>query len=94
MTCTLCHDPITGKHQRYLVDGKGQLNIRKLIEDLPFQVEIVSPFLCKSCLRTLQKRDAHFKQHEELLNELLEKVTKTAGASKRKGAQESAATLI
>jgi hypothetical protein len=45
MSCTICHQSILTATQRYLIDsGKGKLNVRELLSNLPFSVNICSAY--------------------------------------------------
>lgn len=70
MSCVLCHCVIEKSNERYLINGKGQLDVRSVILELPFTVNICSSHVCKSCFGKLKKRKSLQKQQEELLKDL------------------------
>lgn len=83
MSCVICHRNIQEINQRYLIDGKGKLNVRELLASLPFRVHICSCHICKMCIAKLKKRQALKQQEDELLHEL-ECLTRSCQQHKRK----------
>ena len=67
-TGTFCWEVLTKPTDRNLVEGKGNW-IAKL-NDFPFVVLSISPYICKQCLILVQKREA-LKENLCQLNEQL-----------------------
>lgn len=66
--CVLCGKEIIKPTDRNLVSGKS--NARKEIENLPFDVLLLSDYICKSCLAKLRKRNALKEKLDEITTEL------------------------
>jgi hypothetical protein len=91
MSCTICLQSILTATQRYLIDsGKGKLNVRELLSNLPFSVNICSAHVCKTCLQKVKKRQDLKDQEAKLLEEIRtltdlcrqDKQIKVSGSSK------------
>ena len=67
-TCTFCWDVLTKPTDRNLVEGKGNWSVE--LNDFPFVVLSISPYICKQCLTLVKKRKA-LKENLCQLNEQL-----------------------
>ena len=52
--------------ERYLVKGKGKFDVFVELQNLPFEVESTSNYICKECLNKLKKRRSLSSQLSEL----------------------------
>ena len=53
-TCTFCWEVLTKPTDRNLVEGKGNWSVE--LNDFPFVVLSISPYICKQCLTLVKKK--------------------------------------
>ena len=76
MSCVLCHLAIHKPNNHLLVVGKEKFDVRKLLLNLPFDVEVKnSIYICRPCVDKLKKLENLKRQKTEFL-ECLEKTYK------------------
>lgn len=68
--CNLCLKEVKDEYKRYLVDGRGQLNVLSELKSLDFNVANTSRYICRVCLDKLKKRRGLIRQLLNLEGEL------------------------
>ena len=68
--CNLCLKEVKDEYKRYLVDGRGQLNVLSELKNLDFNVANTSRYICRVCLDKLKKRRGLIRQLLNLEGEL------------------------